>query len=615
MSRPALRPWESSVRASDRALPLMPTPGLRHLSVAIAAVAAVMTAGCSTTYWVDDADREVGSILDDGIDRTLGDRRQRALYPDKLPPPEAAPPIEQPGIRPPGADEIKAPDDTAQQAPARGEAAGQESETGEAVDPPVESAGDGSGELPDRVLRRAAGVPEAAVQAAETYDLERALRTAVQHNRQYLTQREQLYSAGLSLSLARFNFGPQFNSAIRTLVSDAEDGVAQSEVAASLGVSQILPTGGTLALTSSANAVWPYGSQGLLDNYGSSVSASLRQPLLRGAGYIPSHEPLTQAERSFVYSIRDFQLFRENFSIQIARTYFNLVSQRQSLTIEDANYQGAVFDRRKSEALYQMDRNTEAEVFRARRREITAKDQLISARAAYDRAVDEFKILLGLPTTDAIVIADAEPPFEPVRLELDSAVAAARHNRLDIITQRQQVEDAERQLTIAANALLPDLDFTASYGLTGGGTGEDQFGPDTWNSSIGLEFEVPLQRKPERNSYRLTQIRLEQSKRALSLRYDQLALDIRDALRQLRTIEERIVLQEGQIEQERAAVTVTEIRYESGSLDNRDLLEARQALVNNKNALIRLKVDHFIARLSLLRDMGLFFIDDQGMWQ
>lgn len=538
----------------------------------IVLLAGVLLAACSTGYWRDDADREVADILDEGVEDVLGDRQAWVKQPELLPEPEEA--------------TVPAPVPDGDPVPDPG------------VDP----------------LEPSPVQESAPVETAELFDLERALRTAVRHNRDFLSRREALYQSGLSYSLTRFNFGPQFTSVVNSLWSDGELMNAQSEVGGSLGVSQILPTGGTLALTSSANAVWPQ-SGSILDSYGSSVTASLTQPLLRGAGYEPSHEALTQAERSLVYAIRDFELFRENFTIQVARTYFGLVSQRKTLAIEDTNYEGAVFDRRKAEALYQVDRNTEQEVFRARRREIEAQDQLISARAAYDRALDEFKILLGLPTTKLIDVADAEPPYERVRVEVDSAVAAARHNRLDLITQRQQVEDAERALRLAENGLLPSLDLTASYGLSGGGTGEDQLGPDTWSSSVGLQFEVPLQRKPERNSYRLALIQLEQVRRSYSLRLDQLDLDIRDALRQLRSTEERIALQEGQILQEQGAVTVSEIRYESGQLDNRELLEARQALVNAKNALIRLKVDHFISRLSLLRDMGLFFVDEEGMWQ
>lgn len=530
---------------------------------------ALAAGACSAGAYVDDADREVAGILGEAGQRVLGGRADWIVRPEAPPEPPAG------------------------QTPADDAAPGAATSAAEA-----QPANDAAAPAPP-----------------EVFDLPRALLTAVHQNREFLTRRESLYQQGLSISLTRFQFGPQFASAINYVWPDREGGIAQHGAGLSLAASQILPTGGTLALTGGFDTAWPYGPNAGPDGYGSSLGVSLTQPLLRGAGYEVSHESLTSAERQLTYAVRDFELYRENFTIDVARRFFDLTSQRKTLANEDANYEAAVFDRGKAEALQQVGRNTEQEVFRARRREIEAKDQLINARAAYDRTLDTFKILLGLPTSVAIEIADVEPSYEPVRFTNESAIAAARHNRLDLITERQQLEDAERGVRLAENGLLPDFDLVANYGLNGGGNDLGSARPDIWNSSVALQFAIPLQQKGQRNAYRSARIGLEQSRRGLQLREDQLELDIRDALRNLRSTEERITLQEQQIEQEQRAVTVTQIRYEAGKLENRDLLEARQALVNAQNALIRLKADHFTARLSLLRDMGIFFVDDNGIWQ
>lgn len=520
----------------------------------------LLAAACTSAAYAADADREVGAILAAANAEVLGDRSEWVVQPKPAEPP--APPD--------------------------------------------------AGALPDVGPPPPAVLP---VVQVESYDLARSLATAVAMNREYLTRKEQLYRQGLSVALVRFDFGPQLNSTLSYLWSDRREGTPQHAAGALVRASQILPTGGTLALTSGLNSVWPYGAGSADPFYSSSAIATLSQPLLRGAGYEVSHESLTQSERELVYAIRDFELYREGFAITVAGTWFALQSQRKTLANEDANYQSAVFDRGKAEALQRVGRNAEQEVFRARRREIEAKDQLITARSTYDRALDEFKILLGLPTTSLIDIAEAEPPYDPVRLDERSAVAAARHNRLDLITERQRVEDAERALRIAENGLLPGLDLVASHGLNGADSSFASAGPSDWTSSIGVVFTVPLRQKAQRNNYRSAMIALEQAKRALTLREDQLDLDIRDQLRRLRSTEERIELQKEQIVREQGAVTVTQIRYESGKLENRDLLEARQALVNAQNALIRLKTEHFVGRLRLLQNLGLFFIGPQGMWR
>lgn len=513
--------------------------------------------GCSSGYYTAAADREVAAILAHREAMVLGDRAAHVITPDVEAPPAAQP----------------------QQPPS--------------VPPETQPAGE--------------------------LDLWESLALAVSKNRDYQSRREALYRQGLGYSLARFNFGPQFRATLGHVWSDAEDQGASHRLDGLVGVSKILPTGGRLTVDSGLGSGWnqsrPHSDLGAA-LFDSTLFFGVSQPLLRGAGYEVSHEALTQAERSLVYAIRDFELYREDFVIGIARSFFDLVSQRQTLDNEEANLRQAVFDREQAEALLEVDRSTEVEVYRARRREIDAENRLLDARAAFERARDQFKIQLGIPTAETIKLVAAEPPFESVRLEADSAVRAAIHNRLDLITERERIADAERSVRIAENALLPRLDLTATLGYTGDPDSSlHDAAPDRWNASAGILLEIPLQQLPERNNLRSAQLSLDQAQRNYTLLLDNIELEIKNQLRSLRSLEQQIELQQGQIVQERRAVTVTEIRYEAGDLDNRDLLEARQALFNAQNALIRLQVDHFIGRLRLLRDLGLLFVDEEGMWR
>ncbi|MBL9078236.1 MAG: TolC family protein [Planctomycetes bacterium] len=528
-----------------------PTAPLR----AVLACSATLVA-CSSAHYRADADADVAETLATATQQTLGGREQWVLRPELQRKDAAPPPAEQP-------------------LPA------------EPVAPPP-----------------------------RTVDLPQSLSLAVRQNRTFLAQREALYRAGLSMALTRFQFGPQFAATVNYLWPRSDGGGQSHRAGATLSGSQILPTGGTVSVSTGLDAEWLRDHGGPDDElFGGSAGVTLTQPLLRGAGHAISHEPLTQAERQLAYAIRDFELFRQDFTIEVAQSFFALRSQQQTLANEERNLARAEFDRRQAEALLQVGRKAEAEVFLARRREIEARDQLIDASAAFDRAVDEFKILLGLPTEAPLELAEVEPVYEPVRFEVRSAIAAALHNRLDLITQRQALEDTERSLHIAENDLLPDLNLVANYGRTGSGDRLGDAAPDRWSSSVGVEFVLPLQRLPQRNAYRSSLIALEQARRELQLREDQLELEIRNAMRQLHSIEERITLQEDQIVHERRAARVTRIRFEGGAGSNRDLLEAEQALIDAENALIRLKVDHFVARLRLLRDMGVFFVDDEGMWR
>lgn len=458
----------------------------------------------------------------------------------------------------------------------------------------------------------ATGAKDAPIAARPPIDLAAALQQAVSGNRDYKLQREALLQQALGFTSTRFRFGPQLDGTLAALFGDREDSLAQWSGEGRLGVQQILPTGGTLAVDGSLGFLRDGGGP---SQWNSGAGLRLSQPLLRGGGYEVSHEEWTQAQRSVVYALREFELFRQRFAIDIAREYFELVGQTQTLANGERRYEEAVFDRRKAEALYSVSRNDEQQLFRARRREIETENDVIDARARYQRALDAFAIRLGLPTGTAVTVADQEPEFELVDMDDDSAVAAAAHNRLDLRSMRDRIDDAERAVRIADHGFLPDLNLDAAYGFAGTGASVDRAAPDQWSSSLGLSMRLPLQRTLEANLAANARIAREQAIRGEVLLRDQLDLEVRDQLRQLRSIEQQVVLQRDQIEHERRAVAITQIRYEAGLLDNRDLLEARQALIDAQNSLIGLKVNHFIRRLELHRGLGLLFIDAKGMWR
>jgi outer membrane protein TolC len=531
--------------------------------------AAMLGTGCASWH-VADADREVHAVLASYEARTLADRAEWVQQPAQLPGPDNTE----------YTSTTSAPSSSPTTAPTDGDA------------------------------------PEPLV-----LDLPSALRLAFSSSPDYLDQKESLYLSGLRFTLTRYNFGPILNSTISYLWDDAENARGGDALTAALGASQILPTGGNLNVSGRVT-----GSRSddpdLFDPpdpaeyaYNSGVQLNLRQPLLRGFGYEVSHEALTQGERDLIYSLRSFELVRQDFCIRVTDAYYRLVSQKARLGNDEQNYRDAVYDRERTEAMQQTDRAQQDDVFLARRREIEAEDALLVARTDYQLALDDFKILLGLPTSTVIELLDDEPEFQTVRIEPQSAVQVAHHNRLDLHTVRDRVEDAERQVRLANNGLLPDLDLSVDWAFENESGKPYDPTPERWSAAVGATLELPLDRKAERNAYRSSLIALGQARRDLGRRLDEIERDILDQLRELGQLEKRITLQKDQVAFEKRAVEFTRIRRESGDAQTRDLLDARQGFINAQNALINLKVQHFVARLRLLRNLGVLFVDQEGMWR
>lgn len=526
----------------------------------------VLLNGCSAEYYSSEADRDVDAILGRSMQQFNEDRRKSVLYPEQS-------------------------DTTAEPAESEAEGAMGDRPSGGEEEP---TPGDDV-----RML-----------------DLEATLDIALQTNRTQISRKESLYLDVLSLVGTRHSFTPQLSAVINYLFSDGTGRAWDQSTGLGASVSQILPLGGSLSV--SANTGYDSSGASGLDNprtFSSSLGVSLSQPLLRGAGHEIAFESLIQAERNLIYTIRDYEMFRQDFSIDVARQYYNLVAQKKSIDNTERNKEKLDYGYRKAKAMLNVARSTEIEVLNARQEALNAENELIVAQQNYELALDQFKIFLGLPTTAKIDVLPTEPEFTTVEYDPESAVEVALANRLDYITQKDRLVDSERGVRIAKNNLLPDLDLNLGYNLST--DADPSFGNQKFDNrsySAGLSLEIPIDRMSERNSWRRAEIGHEATLRSFDEFKDSLVVGVVSSLRALKRQRRTLEIKEQQIEDAARNVRIAELRFERGEIGNRDLLENQQNLLDARNALIDEKVNYEITRLELLKDLGILFIDERGMW-
>lgn len=527
-------------------------------------LAAGLAVSCTAGWYHDSADREVEAILGEFDGKALADRAQRIVVPQPLPPPEEKPA------------DAATPEGT----------------------PPDDGAATPPAEPPKKLV----------------LDLPTTLKIAVTSSRDYVTRKESLYLQGLGFSFTRFRYGPQFSSSVSYVWGDSEGGDASSSVGGSFGVSQLLPTNGSLGLSTGIGKSMNRGDNGSGNDWSTSTGISFSQPLLRGAGYDLYRESLTQAERSMVYAVRDFELFREDFTISTAEQFFGLVSQQRQLKNRETDLDTANFDLEQAEALQSVDRKRPEDVIQARRRRIETESAVTDARVAFRRAVERFLIELGLDPRTPVELVDADPEYQTVAYDPQAAVDAAMHNRLDIQTRRDSIDDAERQFRLARNNLLPDLGLSAGY--SSGGAGQTARGafPDSWSRSASVSLEIPLQTIDRRNAWRSAEISIDQTRRGWADFVDSERSRIESSLRDLSNLERQYELAQESVADEERNAYLLQVKYESGEIGSRDLIEARRTKINAENSVIDLRVRHFISRLRLYRDLGILFIDNDGNW-
>lgn len=524
----------------------------------------------------------------------------------------------------------------------------------------------------------AMGESAAAEVGAPILTLERALAMAVQRNRQYQGAKENLYLEALNLTLERHRYAPLFNGGAtagitRTAVditeaSDfsealAEAGIAidalegltgqtadmlrdyaeivrasgtelgladsrnetESEVtadgSASVGLDVLLKGGGRFALNLTTNVLRYLLGTGS-DTAASALSASFTQPLLRGAGKDVAAERLVQAERSLLYALREFVLFRKDFSVEVCSAYYGVLRERDIVRNSHQSYLNFQKSADRERAFAAEGRRTVAELGRLEQAELSAENDWVNAMRRYNESIDRFKIQLGLSTDAKIVLDDQElarlrdSGLKHPALNDDDAVKVALATRLDLFTSRDQVDDSARKIKVAENSLKPGLDLLASASVdTAGANRPADFELEGGTWSLGADLDLPLDRKAERNNYRASLINHERAQRELSLAEDNVKLQVRAAWRNLDQARRNYDVALKSVELNERRVQEQALLAELGRATVLNQVDAQQDLTRAQNDLTAALVAHNIARLEFWRDMGILYIKENGQWE
>jgi len=460
---------------------------------------------------------------------------------------------------------------------------------------------------------------EETVPSSGVLNLAQAVAIATAHNREYQTQKEQLYLTVLSLTGERHKFARRwFGTIDADYARDSDDESASYE--AKTGFNQLLASGA--AVSANIALDWASFLTGAPDtSLGSVLSATVTQPLLRGRGRKIAQEQLTQAERDVLYEMRSFGRFRKEFVVSIVTAYYGVLQKRNEVTNAQSNYDRVTESKKRLKAEARVGRRPRFELDQAQQDVLRATDNIVRAQQQYEQSLDEFKIELALETDSKVELDQNElnalekiGVTEP-QYTLDVAIETGRAERLDLATTADKIDDASRKVMVAADNLGAELNLSA--GAEVGSQGKTNFEKLEFNKgsySLGLQADLPFDRKDERNAYRQTLIKLQQNRRDYQEKVDRVKLDIRQAYRQLIETQQRYRIQKNSLELARKRVESTAMFLKTGRAQTRDLLEAQDALLEAENELTDALVGHTIAKLSFFRDIGVLQVRPDGMW-
>lgn len=394
---------------------------------------------------------------------------------------------------------------------------------------------------------------------------------------------------------------------------------------------------------------------------GLQLDTSITVPLGRGAGRHIAAEQLTQAQRDLLYGVMEFEHYRAGFSVDVAARYLRVLSLEDQVLNAAENYQRLTVNARRARRLAAAGRLPEIQVDQAVQEQLRAWNRWINARRQAEDAMDEFKISMGLSpdseftldrddlaalnlllqerlpflresgitvTDDGVEAADApvelpEPSLEdggPYEMPMPEAIELALEHRLDLWVSIASVEDALRQVVVAADALGADFSLRLNGVLgerrapSSAGRGDSRLAPDEGAYGALLRLDPPLRRVKERNAFRRSQILLEQAVRSAQEAEDRVKQQVRGNLRALLQARESLRIQSEAVRIAERRVESSNLFLEAGRAAIRDVLEAQDALLSARNALTAAMVEYRMTEVELQKNIGLLRVDSRGQW-
>jgi len=464
---------------------------------------------------------------------------------------------------------------------------------------------------------------ENAVPPSGVIILAQAVAMATAHNRNYQTQKESLYFSALSLTGERYKYARQWFGTIDGEYINVGGGEEDVSINTLLETEKTDLLANGVMISTGLTIDWlRFLSGDPRTTLGSVLTANAAVPLLGAGAGKAAREDLTQAERNVLYQIRSFNRYRKMFVVDIVTDYYNVLQQRDVVTNAENNYKRAVESKERLEMESEAGRKSRIDVDEAEQNVLTAESRVVAAKERYEQSLDAFKIRLSLPT-DANVVLDQnelmaleEMGISEIEYTLDEAIETALLRRLDLANSADFIDDAVRNVSLGAEGLGPQLN------LTGGANVESrektdfsrlQFHEGIYN--LGLEADLPFDRKTQRNAYRQALITLERQQRQYEDDKERIKLAVRSAYRRLKETADRYKIEKNSLKLAEERVEMNKDLLDAGRVTTRILLLSQDALLAAQNNVTAALIEHLDAKLSFYRDVGIMQVRPDGMWE
>ena len=373
-------------------------------------------------------------------------------------------------------------------------------------------------------------------------------------------------------------------------------------------VTKQIETGGTISLDAS------HGRTGRKHAYSTGLGLTVSQPLLEGFGKVALTD-IRIAQHNFTVARQDLMQSIMDRISDAQSAYWEILNAREVLRARVLSKEQADFLVQQSKKEMELGKRIYADVLQAEATAASRAEEVLRADNDLQDTQDELKKIISVRhyedwATEYILLDEIDPNFVPEEPDLHWCVATAFDSRPDYRRELTTLKVRELSLSLARNALLPDLSIDYTYNFTGAGLGSresfDALGSGNFHDwDLGVSLTFPWWDRDDREAKE--QSRNAMKRQELNIRDLQLEIirqvrlrvrEVQTDIRRVQAAELAYILQTKKLEAEQK-------RLELGMSTSYQVLLFQEDLANASIARIRAIVDYHQALIRLWQTLGI----------
>jgi outer membrane protein TolC len=204
-----------------------------------------------------------------------------------------------------------------------------------------------------------------------------------------------------------------------------------------------------------------------------------------------------------------------------------------------------------------------------------------------------------------------------IEIDCDDAMLTALAERLDLMNERGRLADDRRAIKLAADDLKSVMNLNASETIRTQKNRPFGFDFDESRTQLSMTLDLPLNRKVQRNAYRLALIDYQAALRSLAAAEDNIKLAVRNDQRDLALarVQYLISVASAALAAERVLSTRLELALGFPGVAARDFLEAQDDYRAAVGAVADNHIGYLVDRTQFFLDLELMQLDASGFWR